>query len=58
MDNTTELHELALSAIDLLSMSRTFSEEELKKIFDRIIATSDGVYRQYAEAVYRFLLKG
>ena len=52
-----EIHELILSAIDLVSMSRTFSEDELKKIFDKITSTSDGSYRHYAEAVYRFLLK-
>ena len=55
INDSYEMHELVLSAIDLLSMSKTFSEEELRKIFDRIESTSDGAYRHYAESVYRFL---
>ena len=50
MNDSCEIHELVLSAIDLISMSKTFSEEELRKIFDRIESTSDGAYRHY-EAV-------
>ena len=56
MNDRCEIHELVLSAIDLISMSKTFSEEELRKIFDRIESTSDGAYRHYAESVYRFLV--
>ena len=56
MKDKTELSELILSAIDLLSMSKTFSQDDLEKIFTRIIDTSEGTYRYYAESVYRFIL--
>ena len=56
MNDKTELSELILSAIDLLAMSQTFTPDDLEKIFTRIIETSEGTYRFYAESVYRFIL--
>lgn len=46
-----EIHELILSAVDLLAMAKTFDKDELDKIFARIESTSDRDYNVYLNAV-------
>ena len=57
MQGTQEIHELILSAVDLLSMAQTFDKAELEKIFDRIESTCDGNYRVYLNAVRNMLFQ-